>query len=193
MWLRGGIFFFLNAIVPYDRAAAVFEDKQGKIEPRRKYLSGYLIEDWREQLSERKDMPSNLTQMLTDRLRDMREMREAGLRLMPGTDTAVLLVFPGFSLHDELKLFVEQIGMTPMEAIISATRWPAEFFGMQSSIGTIEVGKIADLVLLEATPLAEISNTQKITAVIFNGKFIPKKSLDGAMAEVEASAANAVK
>ena len=174
-------------LTPYDKTAAIFEDKLGVIEPRRKYLSGYLIEDWREQLAEKKESTFDLTKMLAERLRDMREMREAGVSLMPGTDVGVLLIFPGFSLHDELRLLVEQIGMSPMEAIISATRFPAEFFGMSDSLGTIEKGKIADLVLLEANPLENINNTQRINAVIVGGKLIPKQELKAILASGEAT------
>lgn len=175
-------------LTPYDKAAVIFEDREGKVEPRRKYLSGYLIEDWREQLAEKKDDKFDLRPMLAGRLRDVREMREAGVTLMPGTDVGVLLIYPGFSLHDELRLLVEQVGMSPMEALISATRRPAEFFGIQDSLGTVEKGKIADLILLEANPLEGISNTQRIDAVVVRGKLISKSELQAMLAGSEAAA-----
>jgi imidazolonepropionase-like amidohydrolase len=172
-----------------EAAAAIVEDAQGRLDSRRRYLSGYLIEDWREQAAEKKEIKlDDLNKLLSERLRDVREMRQTGVRLMPGTDAAVLLIWPGFSLHDELRLMVQQIGMSSMEALISATRYPAEFFRLQDTLGTVEQGKIADLVLLEANPLAEIKNTQKIAAVVVNGKFFSKESLQKMLAEVEAAA-----
>jgi hypothetical protein len=101
-------------MVPADTAAAVANDARGGLDPRRKYLSGYLIEDWREQAAERKDMDlAELAKFLSERLRGLRETREEGVRLAPGTDAAALMIWPGFSLHDELRLMTEQIGMTP--------------------------------------------------------------------------------
>ena len=79
-------------------------------------------------------------------LRQVREMREAGVRIMAGSDVAVLNVFPGLSLHEELRLFVDSVGMSPMEALASATRKPAEWLGVADSVGTIAPGKVADLV-----------------------------------------------
>ena len=107
---------------------------------------------------------------------------------MPGTDVAVLLIVPGFSLHDELQLLAEDLGMTSAEALVSATLRPAEFFGMQDSLGTVEAGKLADLVLLDADPLEDIRNTQRIGAVVLNGKYLDRAALDEMLAEVEADA-----
>jgi predicted amidohydrolase len=175
-------------LASYDRAAAIAADEQGSLDRRRKYLSGYLIEDWREQAEEKKGMSDDLTRLLAERLRDLREMRRSGVRLLPGTDVAVLLIWPGFSLHDELRLLVEQVGLTPMEALISATRFPAEFFGMQETLGTIEPGKIADLVLLDANPLDDIRNTAKIRACIVNGGYFQKEKLQRMLNDVEVAA-----
>jgi adenine deaminase len=114
-------------------------------------------------------------------------MRRAGVKFIAGTDLANPYCFPGFSLHDELGLLV-QAGLTPMEALQAATYNAAEFLGMRDSLGTVEAGKIADLVLLDANPLEDIGNTRKIAAVVVGGKYYPKNSLDEMLAKVEAIA-----
>ena len=113
-------------------------------------------------------------------------MHRAGVPLMTGTDLSIPYIFAGFSVHDELALFV-QADLTPMEALQAATRNPAVFLGELSSQGTIERGKIANLVLLDANPLENISNTQRINAVVLNGRYLPKETLQRMLADVEAA------
>jgi imidazolonepropionase-like amidohydrolase len=114
-------------------------------------------------------------------------MHSAGVRLLAGTDIGNPFLYPGFSLHDELELFV-QAGLTPLEALKTATVNPAKYLGLSRSLGTIEKGKVADLVLLEANPLANIRNTQKIAAVVVNGSYISKPELQKMVLDVEAAA-----
>jgi len=111
-------------------------------------------------------------------------MRKAGVAILAGTDTGNPFCFPGFSLHEELALLVIA-GLTPVEALQSATLNPAKFFGLDKTLGTIEQGKIADLVLLDANPLEDIRNTQRISAVISNGRLFDRKGLDKMLAEAE--------
>ena len=94
---------------------------------------------------------------------------------------------PGFSLHDELAELVDA-GLTPMEALQSATLNAALYLGMTDAFGTVEAGKIADLILLEANPLDDIRNTQRIAAVILNGQLIEKRELQKMLADVEVKA-----
>jgi imidazolonepropionase-like amidohydrolase len=111
-------------------------------------------------------------------------MHRAGVPFMAGTDTAAGVdVLPGFSLHTEMEYFVEA-GFTPMEALQTATRNPAEFLGLLKTQGTVEEGKVADLVLLDANPLSDIRNTRKIDAVIFNGRLLDRNELDELLAGV---------
>jgi imidazolonepropionase-like amidohydrolase len=116
-------------------------------------------------------------------------MRRAGVRLMAGTDTSGTYPysFPGFTLHDELVLLV-RAGLTPLEALRSATLNPARFLNMQGILGTVERGKEADLVLLEADPLENISNTKKIAAVLVKGRYLPKSELQKILLGVQAAA-----
>ena len=115
-------------------------------------------------------------------------MHRAGIPFLAGTDTPPgVYIFPGFSLHEELQRFVAA-GFTPIEALQTATLNPAKFLGMDDRLGTIEKGKLADLVLLDANPLDDIRNTQKIAAVIVNGRYFSRMDLDKMLAGVEAAA-----
>lgn len=103
---------------------------------------------------------------------------------MAGSDVAVLNIFPGVSLHAELRLFTDSVGMSPMEALASATRKPAEWLGLADSVGTIETGKVADVVLLDANPLDDIENTRRIAAVLLRGKLYDRAGLAALLAAV---------
>jgi len=112
-------------------------------------------------------------------------LHKAGVPFLAGTDTPPgVYVFPGFSLHEELQRFVAA-GFTPLEALQTATLNPARFFGMEEQLGTVEKGKLADLVLLTANPLEDIANTRKISSVIVNGRYIHRAELDKMLASVE--------
>ena len=118
----------------------------------------------------------------------VRMLHKAGVEFLAGTDTpAGVHIFPGFSLHEELQRFVAA-GFTPLEALQTATLNPARFFGMQEQLGAVEEGKIADLVLLSANPLEDISNTQKIAGVFVNGRYFYHAEVEKMLAGVEGAA-----
>ncbi|GAG04508.1 unnamed protein product [marine sediment metagenome] len=124
--------------------------------------------------------------MMTGSNQFLAEARSAGVKMMAGTDVPTTGTFFGFSLHDELALLVETYGMTPMEALASATAIPAAFMGMDAEAGTIEAGKWADLVLLDADPLADIRNTRRIDTVIADGRLYDRATRERLLSEIEA-------
>ncbi len=109
--------------------------------------------------------------------RIVREMQRRGVGLLAGSDTPSGGILPGFSLHDELEALV-QAGLTPFEALRTATLNPAHYLGATDSLGTIAAGKVADLVLLEADPLLDIRNTRRVRGVFVNGRYVGRHALD---------------
>jgi imidazolonepropionase-like amidohydrolase len=114
-------------------------------------------------------------------------LAELGVPLLAGTDYPNPYVIPGFGLHDELVLLVEA-GLFPLQALQAATLNPARYLGRTHELGTVEAGNLADLVVLEANPLEDIRNTQRISAVVLNGRYLDRRALDRLLAEAEAAA-----
>ena len=115
-------------------------------------------------------------------------LNRAGVQMLAGSDCPNPFVYPGFSLHDELGLLVRS-GLTPAEALRTATINPARFLGVTDSLGTVATGKVADLVLLDANPLTDIANTKRIRAVIQGGRLLNRGALDAMLAHAKARAA----
>lgn len=121
------------------------------------------------------------------RLSFVKRLHDGGVGILAGTDSDMAYTFPGFDLHDELAMFVEA-GLTPLDALRTATINPAKYLNRLDSYGTVEKGKLADLVLLEANPLEDISNTRKISAVVVNGRYLSNATLKKMLADVEETA-----
>ena len=106
----------------------------------------------------------------------LKALHQAGAKIVAGTDTGMPLVPTGLGLHWELKHFVDA-GFTPLEALQCATSRAAACLGT-GEIGMIQVGKRADLVLLDANPLDDIRNVSKIAGVMARGRWLPREELE---------------
>lgn len=109
--------------------------------------------------------------------------KAAGVPIVAGTDAGTSSVVPGFSMHDELALLTKA-GLTNEEALTSATRLSAQWLGIDQQIGTVETGKLADFMLLEANPLTDIKNTRKIAGVCINGVWLDKAKIQATLADL---------
>lgn len=115
------------------------------------------------------------------------EMHRAGVPLLARSDAGTTGVFAGFGLHEELEVLVA-IGLTEAEALRTATLEPARYLEAVETQGTVEVGKVADLVLLDANPLEDITNTRRIRAVVADGRYFDRDALDDLLAGAERAA-----
>jgi imidazolonepropionase-like amidohydrolase len=162
---------------------------------RRRYAAPSLVRWWRAQMDERAADTTTarrnavLRRAYASGLADVRGMRRAGVPLLAGTDAGAVGVYPGFSLHEELALLVRDAGLTPREALWSATVGPARFFGLEREAGAVAAGMLADLVLLDADPLADIGNASRIRAVVASGRLFDRAALDALLADAARRAA----
>jgi imidazolonepropionase-like amidohydrolase len=173
--------------------AIAMPDEVSRTDGRLKYLPVSTAQEWwwaLDELFAAGRGPTEVAQhreLFDHQLRLVDEMRRAGVPMLAGTDSATPGCFPGFALHDELALLV-RAGLTPMQALQAATLEPARFLGRQDHEGTIRRGNLANLVLLDANPLDDIRNTQRIQAVVVRGRLISAKERERILAKVEAAA-----
>ena len=174
------------------RSTAYADDPSFTDDPRLKYIPRDIASSWNPKadpfLKNRTAEDWALSKkVFSKELEIVGAMNRAGVEILAGTDVLNPYCLPGFSLHDELQLLV-QAGLTAMQALQAATLNPARFMGREKDLGTVDTGKLADLVLLDANPLEDIGNTKKIAAVVFRGQFFPRASLDEMLAKIEALA-----
>jgi imidazolonepropionase-like amidohydrolase len=175
----------------WERGGNLIDEADFAHDPRAKYVPAYWKDvTWKRFTGEivhdfNTDDLATRKRFVEKELEVVSAMHRAGVPFLAGTDTPPgVYIFPGFSLHEELQRFVAA-GFTPMEALQTAPLNPAKFLGMEDRLGTIEKGKLADLVLLDANPLEDIRNTQKIAAVVVNGRYLSRKDLDKMLASAE--------
>ncbi|HXT25606.1 MAG TPA: amidohydrolase family protein [Candidatus Eisenbacteria bacterium] len=152
-----------------------------------KYIPKVTLENWRKgraaQMQLVNQPESGLREILFARSGALvGRMQKRGVDVLAGTDTPAPDVVPGFALHEELALLVEA-GLTPMQALQSATSSAARFLGKERDSGTVLAGKYADLALLDGDPLENIQNSGKIRAVVVRGRYLDRQALDGLLAE----------
>jgi len=174
------------------RAVGYLDDPAFTNDVRLKYIAPRRREGWKPENDFRLNTwtKENFAQQRTrfhKELELLGAMHRSGVPILAGTDANNPYCFQGFSLHDELELLVKA-GLTPMQALQTATLNPARYLERQKDLGTIEVGKLADLVLLDADPLKDIKNTKKIASVIVRGKLLTRETLDEMLAAVETEA-----
>jgi imidazolonepropionase-like amidohydrolase len=186
VWQTPTLILLNNDAFPTLEDSALSDDRE-------KYIPPGTLAIWKKARTEQMRMlapqDSKLhAQLLRKSMDVVAQMQKAGVKILAGTDAPAPYVFPGFGLHDELQLLVEA-GLTPLEALQSATKSPAEFLHTTKDSGTMEKGKLADLVLLDANPLYDIRNTTKIRAVILHGKLLDRSALDQLLGVVKSFAA----
>jgi hypothetical protein len=174
------------------RSSAFLNDPTFRNDPRLKYMPAHIRTQWDPandfRFQARTEDDIALARMVYQKQVELvGMMHRAGVEMLAGTDVLNPYCFPGFSLHDELELLV-QAGLTPLEALQAATRNPARFLGKETAWGTVERGKMADVVLLDANPLENIRHTRAIRAVVFNGRPLDRQALDALLAQAEAAA-----
>ena len=191
-FVKNGTYLTPTLVVQQTR---VFVDEISKrADPRNRYVAKAELEEaWKPE----NDMflkyrtPGYIAYQKRDYLQTLKGIKLAqqqGVQLLAGTDVVAPWTYPGFSLHDELGLLVEA-GLTPLEALRTATTNPAQFFSMKD-VGTVAPGMQADLVLLDANPAINISNTKRISAVVMHGTLYTRGQLDDLLNQSATIASN---
>ncbi len=158
--------------------------------PEMRYVPASTLAQWTETkrsvLEETGSTAESARRMIAVRRRLIKALHAAGAGLLLGSDAPQVYNVPGFSTHRELETLVAA-GLTPWQALETGTRNVAEYFGTLRATGTIEAGKRADLVLLDADPLTDIRNTTKRAGVMVRGRWLPQREIQTRLDDVARS------
>jgi len=150
--------------------------------PEMKYMPADTVERWRrakrEILDDANYHPDTAARAVALRQQLILELHRNGAGLLLGSDSPQIFNVPGFAIHRELEYLVDA-GLTPFEALQTGTANPAEFFGRTGDFGVVKTGAEADLILLDANPLEDVTNTRRIHGVMLRGCWLSRSELDG--------------
>jgi len=161
--------------------------------PEMRYVARQTLAQWAEvkdgMLSESGSTAESARRTIEMRRRLIKALHDAGAGLLLGSDAPQIFNVPGFSTHRELESLVAS-GLTPYQALETGTRNVARFFGTLKETGTIERGKRADFILLDADPLADIRNTTRRSGVMVRGRWLPQAEIERRLGEVAKAVGN---
>jgi hypothetical protein len=154
--------------------------------PELKYVPQSTVDQWTKLWNDRlAGVPREVaSRVISNRMRILKALSDGGVKILMGTDAPQQFSVPGFSLHRELQR-MRQAGMTPYQILVSGTRNVGDYFKASDSFGTVEQGKRADLLLIDANPLADIANVEKISGVMVRGKWLSREDIDKRLKTIE--------
>ncbi|HEX2190333.1 MAG TPA: amidohydrolase family protein [Longimicrobiaceae bacterium] len=159
--------------------------------PELRYVPAREVEEWTAAFRQRSQHPqydaTMARRMIENRVHVLRALHRGGAGILMGTDAPQEFSVPGFSLHRELGR-MRQAGMSPYEILVTGTRNVGEYFRGKDSFGTVAVGRRADLVLLDANPLQDVANLQRIAGVMVRGRWVPRAEIRDRLESIARSA-----
>jgi imidazolonepropionase-like amidohydrolase len=158
--------------------------------PELKYAPPQQVEQWKTAHQNRLNQPNfdrkKAELIATNRMRILKSLHDGGVRILLGTDAPQQFSVPGFSIHREMA-FMLKCGFTPYQIIQSGTKNVGDYFKGKDDFGTVEVGKRADLILVQGNPLKDVANIAKSAGVMARGKWMPEAEIRGKLDEIAAS------
>ena len=153
------------------------------------YLPPDIVEQWtrshRNRLNDPDFNPDRAQRIVRNRMTILNAMHQADVRILFGTDSPQQFSVPGFSIHREVQRMLDA-GMPPHDILLTATRNVGEYVGEKASLGTIEPGKLANLLLLESNPLEEMNRLTDRAGVMIQGRWLPEKRIQAHLSELAA-------
>ena len=183
-----------TSLITYERIAAQVRDLPSLLsDPANQYVAPSHLESWQPRNNEyvRNFTPNaewapKLAARYAFQEKLVQGLHAARVRLMLGTDAVGPLWVPGWTAHGELRVLVRN-GFTPFEALQTATANPAAFLGQAGEFGTVTAGARADLLLVDANPLTDVRNAERIAGVVVRGWWLPRRMLDARLVAIAAA------